>query len=585
MSAPPILSFRPESNSPVTVDLAQLVGSRALIAANSGGGKSWLARYMIEQTYGRIQHLIIDWEGEFSSLRERFDYVLVGAGDDADVPADAKSARVLMRRLLELNASAIVDLYDLPLQARRHYVRVLLESLMSVPKSLYRPLLVVIDEAQMLAPEGGKSEAAEAVIAVSTQGRKRGFCPIVCTQRLSKLDKDVSATLRNRFFGMTGEDLDIKRVGDILGFDKDGRATLPLLNPGEFYAFGPAVSRQIVLVRSGPVTTTHPKPGEIAPPAPPPPAAVRKMLEQMQGLERESEEEARTIEDLQRQLAAAKQQIRKLERGAPAAAPVVDDRAIARAVAAAESKLREEFKQSQQYDRTVERQLRTLAADLGKRLERIGKLTAQATELAGIAVPEIASATPPQIQTENRPSAAPVAQRVARATPRAAAPSTNGALPRGEVAVLTAACQYPDDGVTREQVTILTGYKRSTRDAYIQRLREKGLVEARGDRVFPTEGAEEHLGDFEPLPTGAALTQYWLDRLPAGEAAVLRAILPVIEEGEIASYVSRDLISERTGYKRSTRDAYIQRLSARQLVDISSEGVRPKALLFDGGAR
>jgi hypothetical protein len=37
--------------------------------------KSWLLRRLLEQTHGHVQHLVIDPEGEFASLRERFDYV------------------------------------------------------------------------------------------------------------------------------------------------------------------------------------------------------------------------------------------------------------------------------------------------------------------------------------------------------------------------------------------------------------------------------------------------------------------------------------------------------------------------------
>ena len=48
--------------------------------------------------------------------------------------------------------------------------------------------------------------------------------------------------------------------------------------------------------------------------------------------------------------------------------------------------------------------------------------------------------------------------------------------------VLIAVAQYPE-GVEREQLSVLTGYKRSTRDAYLQRLGTRKLVESvgRGD--------------------------------------------------------------------------------------------------------
>jgi hypothetical protein len=67
---------------------------------------------------------------------------------------------------------------------------------------------------------------------------------------------------------------------------------------------------------------------------------------------------------------------------------------------------------------------------------------------------------------------------------------------RAASAVLTAIAQHRG-GVTREQITVLTGYKRSTRDAYIQRLRERGLVEDEGSTIVATpagvEGARRRL--------------------------------------------------------------------------------------------
>ena len=42
------------------VDVDRLVISRALIQANSGAGKSWAIRRLLEQTHGRIQHVILN---------------------------------------------------------------------------------------------------------------------------------------------------------------------------------------------------------------------------------------------------------------------------------------------------------------------------------------------------------------------------------------------------------------------------------------------------------------------------------------------------------------------------------------------
>jgi hypothetical protein len=80
---------------------------------------------------------------------------------------------------------------------------------------------------------------------------------------------------------------------------------------------------------------------------------------------------------------------------------------------------------------------------------------------------------------------------------------------------------------------------------------------------------------FEPLPTGAALRRYWLDRLPAGETAILTHVLEAYPKA-----IERETLSERTGYKRSSRDTYLQRLSSRKLVITDRDGVRASDNLF-----
>src|SRR5690606_28757188 len=120
----------------------------------------------------------------------------------------------------------------------------------------------------------GSAEASSAVIDVATRGRKRGQCLVAATQRLSKLHKDCAAELLNKLIGRTGLDVDVKRAGDELGMTaKDAVAALRDLDPGQFYAFGPAFSRAVAKINIGPVQCTHPKVGERlmqAPPAPSP---------------------------------------------------------------------------------------------------------------------------------------------------------------------------------------------------------------------------------------------------------------------------------------------------------------------------
>lgn len=150
-------------------------------------------------------------------------------------------------------------------------------------------------------------------------------------------------------------------------------------------------------------------------------------------------------------------------------------------------------------------------------------------------------------------------------------------LGAGERAVLTAAAQHAS-GVSREQLTVLTGYRRSSRDTYLQKLKAAGLVGLVGDRYHATtEGAAALGGDFKPLPTGDELREHWLSngRLGEGERKILALVA-----GRFPGGMTRDEISAATDYKRSSRDTYLQKLAARRLIENAGGTVTASETLF-----
>src|SRR5258708_7920166 len=127
----------------VFIDLKTLLRTRLLLQANSGGGKSWGIRRLVEQLFGKVQIIILDREGEFASLCDKYDFLLVGQGHD--IPADVRSARMLAEKLLEHRASAICDLYEAFRTSsikRMEWVREFLLGLVDAPKSLWHDVVV-----------------------------------------------------------------------------------------------------------------------------------------------------------------------------------------------------------------------------------------------------------------------------------------------------------------------------------------------------------------------------------------------------------------------------------------------------------
>jgi hypothetical protein len=321
----------------VKVDAMVLADTRGLICASSGLGKSWLLRLIAENVASSIQTLLIDPEGEFSSLREKLDVLIVG--ENGDLRADIRSAGLLARKLAETGVSAVIDIYDLPGPGdpwvkRRLFAALFVSELMNLPKKLYHPMLVMVDEAHQFAQEELTSEtyvsegrkvnpsmmSRSAVRSLMSAGRKRGIGGILATQRISKIDKDAIADARNMFIGGTTLDNDQRRAGDMLGMSKAESVSLRDLDPGTFYSFGPAIDgKGIIQFTSSKVQTTHPKAGQrssiVVPKAS---TQISGIVEQFGDLPAIAEEEVKTLDALKKENADLARQLRARPVQAPA---------------------------------------------------------------------------------------------------------------------------------------------------------------------------------------------------------------------------------------------------------------------------
>jgi uncharacterized protein len=546
------------STSVLHLDLMKLIESRMLTCANSGAGKSTLMRIIVERASGKIPFIILDWEGEFVTLREKFDVVLVS--NDGEIPIDLRSAKLLARKLIELHASAVIDLSDLiEPSKKRQYVRDFIDSLISLPRSLWNPTIIGIDEAHLLCPEKDKAESAQAVINLLSLGRKRNLCAILASQRISKIHKDALAECKNVFIGNTWLDIDRKRAIDNLGLGKEGNQLLRDLNQGEFFAFGPALSfKGVTRFQADNSDTRPPKVGErqklIIPKAS---DVVSHIVEQLADLPRKAEAE---IKDLQ----AAKSRIAELEREAKFKPSGPSDTEL--------DKERQRYEElSKGYMTLFDENVRLKEANrsLVERLTQINHLSVASVEKVADIKP-----LPPARSREVFDSGLALQNQTVSVKPVIKKSDSN--LTGGELRIMTAIAQYPH-GASREQLTILTGYKRSSRDTFIQRLRSNGYVTVSGVDLIPTDEGIAALGDFEPLPTGRELQEYWLNKLSGGEKQILQFVI-----GCYPASADREAISGVTGYKRSSRDTFIQRLSSRRLVDAVGRGeIKASSILFD----
>lgn len=265
-----------ENGAPIGIAIRKLIEGRLLIQGTSGAGKSWTLRRLIEQSFGLIQQIIIDPEGEFKGLAEKYGHLYIAAHK-----LDISALTIAARRIREHRLSVLLDLSDLDREGQLLAVATFFISLIDVPRDHWHQVLVVVDEAQLFAPFGGQAAGSSAVrkavigatVDLMSRGRKRGLCGVLATLRIARLSKSVASEIHNFMVGLNTLDLDIRRAAETIGWDaRRAFDRLPMLQPGDFVAVGPAFSNSPISLKVGPVQTKHvgeapssPKPDTVSP--------------------------------------------------------------------------------------------------------------------------------------------------------------------------------------------------------------------------------------------------------------------------------------------------------------------------------
>ena len=518
------------TNRPLRVNLDALVESRALITAQSGGGKSWLLRLLLEQTHGKIQHIVIDLEGEFPSLREKFDYVLIGKGGDR--AAHPREAGDLARSVLELQFNVIIDLSELKVPGRRQYVKTFLEGLVNVPRKLWRPALVVIDEAHQFCPQKQRSESAAAVVDLLARGRKRGLCAVLATQRLAKLDKDAAAECGNVLVGRTVMDVDRARAVDALAIVSGAQKgeisqALMRLPAGEFYSAGVAFQPDtLTRLKVGGVKTKHPQigRGQMVAPTPPPSQRVRDVLARLDKISEDAEEEANEVVRLRTRVRELQAELR--------VRPVEKVGATDEEVAGYLS----------QRDLAWEGRLTEALGEVARYREALKLLPAHVAAIAkaldGLPKDFPKIDPPDRWQVQDRVAAGAQRQPIRPAPKRTIArqspplPAIEGEYrPRaGARRMLEALARYPSGRMTESQLRTMARLKKSgTSSTYVSELLRNGLVERDGKDLLITDEGLALVGVAAATPLTAAETlEEWRKCFRAGERRMLDAL---VEDG------------------------------------------------------
>lgn len=239
----PILDFGNGFVVDLTAEPWRSQGCRWAIAAISGGGKSTLARVMLEELHKIGQpFLVIDPKrGEYRGLVELPGVLL--AGKDGHIKINYPKVDWVHQVIdfVMKGAGVVCNLSHLAsLSDQRVAYTWLMQSLwvrqVSLPVERVVPLFVVIDEADIFAPQKRQQdvESLEITNQLARRGRSFGINMIVMTQRPNDLEKDILTQFNMQLIGYLQYENDFKAVESLLniGQQNNGSSRAGRVPPG-----------------------------------------------------------------------------------------------------------------------------------------------------------------------------------------------------------------------------------------------------------------------------------------------------------------------------------------------------------------
>ena len=228
----------------IAVDAQELVTGRTCIIAQSGAGKSWGIAVLCERLLqARIGFCLIDTEGEYSSLRDRFPLTWIGSGEGCDAEIGKVDVREVMQAAINSRAAVLFDVSEAA--EMRDEVAKLSEILYDLESRVRQPFLLIVEEADKFIPQSGGS--IKKIEEISRRGRKRGLGLLVATQRPSLVTKNVLSQCNSQIIGKLSIENDLKAVSLFFSSRREVEE-LAELEPGEFFVMG-GLSREKVKMR------------------------------------------------------------------------------------------------------------------------------------------------------------------------------------------------------------------------------------------------------------------------------------------------------------------------------------------------
>lgn len=186
-------TFSIDDAEAVQLPLRDVMAGRGFITGKSGAGKSNSASVVAEEILERGRPvLIVDTDGEYWGLKDTYEILHVGAGEDVDHEVGSEHAEWLAEKALVDGIPVILDVSGyIDTDEANEIVQKTVHHLFVKEKEERVPFLVLVEEIHEYIPQSGAlDEVGKVLLTVAKRGRKRGLGLLGLSQRPASVDKD-----------------------------------------------------------------------------------------------------------------------------------------------------------------------------------------------------------------------------------------------------------------------------------------------------------------------------------------------------------------------------------------------------------
>lgn len=576
-----------------TVQLPEdAITQKSAFLGRSGSGKTYAAGKMVEEMLDlHAQVVILDPVGVWNGLRTSADgkakgySIPVFGGEHADLPLPHTSGSILANLIVEKGISAVLDVSWMRKNERKQFVTDFAEQLFHLKKKHRSPMHLVMEEAQVFVPQRvikGEERMLGAMEDIVKLGRNYGIGISLISQRPQSVHKDCLNQTEALFAFQINGPHERNAIKDWIvdkGLDKSTVGEdLSGLPTGTCFLWSPQwlrilkkieISKKKTFDASATPLVGKSKKTIARELAPVDLEEIKSALDStiVQVKENDPKELKKKISELNAELS-------KLKSAAGKVQPVKPDTRI-------EGKLNKILQDIQRERKeylkgfisdvqTFGFKLTGVFEDIKIRIDKF-KRTAE-VELERIEKAHLnvtSDPNRPNFTFENKDNKK--GRVTISGTPFKAhidfteqVSSYNGFLGKCERAILVVLAQRVGTISSRAQVSVLSGYSKKSSSFVnaLGKLRTSGYIIGRGDELQITDSGTENVGDFQPLPTGKQLHEYWYGKLGKCEAAILKVLIE-----RYPDRVAKEDVAELSGYS-ITSSSFVNALGALRSLEL-----------------